>query len=498
VLSAVVLFSLLSAQSAPAPSGEELAAKAARGKEALGAGRFAEAAALYREIVRALPDEPGMLMNLGMAEAMSGRQREAIPHLRAAVKLSPDLLPALYFLGACHVEIGQPRQAVQPLSKVVAADAKNDEARAMLAEALLATERYESAASHFAKLVERVPDSARAWYGLGRSYEGLSLSVFEQLQRGAPDSAFVSLLGAEALALEGQHAKAFGLYRDALEKTPNLKEAHEAIAAIYEETGHADWAAAEREKAKVLPDIGCESVQSLACDFRTGRYAAALQKAGTLRTPESQYFRVRAANELARGAFEKLEALGPSAEASLFRVQLLSTQGRHLEAAEALRAGMRSWPRDARLPQQLARSLFLARDYESARPLLESLLSREPGSSELAYLLGATYLQLQQPEKALAALEKSVASDPRGLPARAALGRAYVEAGKLARALPHLEAATSIDEDGSLHYQLARAYQATKQPGKAKAALAAYQQIREQKDARARSAQQEFRITAPR
>ena len=56
---------------------DDLAAKAQKGREAMAAGRFEEAAALYAEITRALPKEPGMLLNLGMALSMAGRPREA-------------------------------------------------------------------------------------------------------------------------------------------------------------------------------------------------------------------------------------------------------------------------------------------------------------------------------------------------------------------------------------------------------------------------------------
>src|SRR6185295_1639590 len=131
------------------PPSDELAAKARRGKEAMAAGRFAEAAGLYAEIVRALPGEPGMLLNLGMALAMSGRAQEAVPHLQAALKLRPDLLPASLFLGSAYMELGQPARAVDPLQTVVAAQPDNHDARQMLADALLSLERYEPAAQHF-------------------------------------------------------------------------------------------------------------------------------------------------------------------------------------------------------------------------------------------------------------------------------------------------------------------------------------------------------------
>ena len=49
--------------------------------------------------------------------------------------------------------------------------------------------------------------------------------------------------------------------------------------------------------------------------------------------------------------------------------------------------------------------------------------------------------------------------------------------GKNAEAVPHLEKSLELDEDGSLHYQLARAYQAAGDREKARAAMAQYQEI---------------------
>ena len=46
-------------------------------------GRFEDAARIYRELLQPLPDDPGLLMNLGMALAMAGREAEAIAPARA-------------------------------------------------------------------------------------------------------------------------------------------------------------------------------------------------------------------------------------------------------------------------------------------------------------------------------------------------------------------------------------------------------------------------------
>jgi predicted Zn-dependent protease len=462
----------------------------------MGAERFDEAATIYAELVRAVPGEPGLRLNLGMALAMAGRPREAVPHLEAALTGRPDLLPAALFLGAVHMELGQPARAVEPLETFLAAQPAHTDARQMLGEALLALERHDSAARQFRVLVEQAPKDPRAWFGLGRSYEGLSQSAFQELQVSAPESAFILLLVAEGMEAQERDKSAFVLYREALDKRPGLAEAREALARIYERAGHPEWAAAEREKARGLPPLECRSA-SMECDFRASRYQAVLDASRSLQTAESRYWQSRAAGELAREAFARLDALGPSPEGTLIRVQILRAQRRYGESKETLEKAVEAWPEDLRLRQELASLLFIAREYEAARPVLEGLLKGDPGSPDLNLLLGELWLAQRQPEKAVPYLEKAVAGDGKRLRARAFLGRAYLDAGQAERAVPHLEAALETDEDGSLHFQLARAYQATGQADRARQTRQEFLEIQRANAAREEGEQEEFSITPP-
>ena len=477
---------------------EDLAAKAQRGKEAMAAGRFDEAATLYTEIARALPDEPGMLLNLGMALSMAGRPREAVPRLEAALKLRPDLLPASLFLGAARLELGQPARAVEPLQKVVAAQPDNQEARRRLADALWSLERFEPAIEHYRALSEQRPQDPRAWYGLGQSYEGVARLALERLQTSAPDSDYVLRLVADTMVAEGRLTNAFRLYREALERRPSLAEAHDAVARIYEDSGHPEWAAVERQRARAIPPLDCHA-PSLECDFRSRRYASVLTAARRLGTAEGLYWETRAARELAAEAFGRLDRLPASAEGTLRRVEVLRSRKRTpaREAIDELKKAAQAWPDDIRVRRELATVLVIVGDAETAQPILEELLKREPESAEAALALGQTWLKIQQPVKAVPLLESVVRREPKLLPAQAALGRAYVEVGDMAKAIAPLEAARETDEDGSLHYQLARAYRATGHAEQATQALARFQEIRKAAEARTQSLQEEFRITPP-
>ena len=68
----------------------DLAAKSHRGSELMQSGRFEVAVPIYQDLVRAVPNNPSLLMNLDSALYMTGQNRKAIPQFEAALKLLRD------------------------------------------------------------------------------------------------------------------------------------------------------------------------------------------------------------------------------------------------------------------------------------------------------------------------------------------------------------------------------------------------------------------------
>jgi predicted Zn-dependent protease len=104
---------------------------------------------------------------------------------------------------------------------------------------------------------------------------------------------------------------------------------------------------------------------------------------------------------------------------------------------------------------------------------------------------------LQRADEAIPLLNRAVLHDPKSLAAHKSLARADLAAGKAIEAIPHLKAALPTDDDGSLHYQLAQAYQATGESELAKKALADYQKIERSAAAAREALKRETEITAP-
>jgi predicted Zn-dependent protease len=478
-LSPLLAILLLLPAQAGAAQPPDVAAKSEAGKNAMAAGRYDEAAVIYAQLARSLPDDPGILMNLGMAQTMANRPREAIAPLERAVKLDPSLHPAWLFLGTAYLDARDAARAVQPLVRAVETEPRSIKAHQMLANAYLALERDEEAGKVLDTLTRLAPQDPAAWYALGQNHEARALRAFEQLRTSAPDSPYESLLVADVLASQEEYAQALEVCQAVLQRAPTLRPAVEAIVEIYERAGNPDGASAARRRLEALPPRDCKR-EKAACAFHTGRHREVLSEAGR-KDAESLYWRARAHNELALEAFSELERLPPSAESHAFKAEWYRNQGRHLDSVAELQKAAKLAPGDRHIQRQLATSLYLSRDYDAAEPLLAALLKDEPSSADLSFMYGDTLLQAQQLDQAIPPLEAAVKRDPSMIEARVSLARAYLQGGRSAEAIPHLEAALPTDEDGSLHYQLARAYQATGQIERAKQMLAKYQEIEAKK-----------------
>jgi tetratricopeptide (TPR) repeat protein len=471
----------------------DLASRNKAASQAMSEGRYDAAAVIYREMLQVMPDEPGLLMNLGMALAMGGHEAHAIAPLQRAAKLNPKLLPAHVFLGSSYLAVGRPADAVAPLERAVAAQPADVENRRMLAQAYSGTGRTLDAVAELRRITELAPTVPAAWYALGHAYNALTQEAMATFESESKDSAWRQLLLADALSADGRFTDAFALYRASLPQLPSMLSIHDSIARIYEQTGHADWAKIERSKG-TLTAAACAKRKAL-CEFRAGRHRTVLVAALAASDPESRYWRVRAATELALAAFKRLDDLPDSPERREVRATLARSQRRYVDAIAELKAALKFNPGDAGLIDDLGTSYYSARQYEEAVATLGPLVKAKSEDARLLTVYGDSLLQLQRVDEAIAVLKQAVSRDPSAAMARLTLGRAYVQKGEFAAAIPLIESQLSEDQDGSLHVQLARAYSGLGQREKAEPLLQRSQEI--QKAAQERADQVAQRTITP-
>ncbi len=482
---------------APLWAAEDLPAKARRAKDLMAVGRFTEAVPLCKELVAAMPGNTGLLLNLGLAQHLAGMEKESVPTFEAVLKVEPKRIPALLSLAAARLALGQPALAVPVLNRALVVEPRNGEARGLLADALTATGKLDEAAEQYRSLTELAPNDPRTWYGLGMAYQAMAVDAFERLQKADPESPYVGALIGDTRVQRHQYRSAFFYYSDALKKVPTLHGTHAAIAEVYRKTGHPDWAAQEDALERALPAADCATHPG-ECQFQGGHdIQATVLPPKPTPTTEALYWRAKAANELSLQALIRLGQLPPSVEVHQVRAQIARDQGQHLESAKEWRAAMSMAPGNPAFQYELASSLFLAGDFQTAIDEADKALKRDPRSPEMNFTAGDSWLRLEEADRAIPYLRKALAADPKLLAADASLGLALSRIANFAEAIPHLEKAMALDEDGSLHYQLSRAYQATGDAVKAKAALATYQELLQKEQQRKEEAARESQIVAP-
>jgi predicted Zn-dependent protease len=453
-------------------------------------GAFDDAARMYQDLVRAVPGDAGLLMNLGMALAMGGHEQEAIGPLERAVKLKPALIPAQLFLGSSYLALGEGGKAVPLLKRVIAADPANVEYRHLLARAYAESDRPLEAAEELRAITSIAPKLPAAWYALFHAYNDVAqeaVASFADVPAASERSeqAWQDLLLADALLADGRFTDAFATYRDALEVLPTMVNIRDSIATIYEKTGHADWAAIERGKGR-LTEAQCAKRQAL-CAFRAGRYRAALTAAGAGGQPEARYWRARAATELTKEALDRLDRLPDSRERREVRSAVASAERRYPDAVNELKAALQLAPKDSLLIAQLGTALYLSREYEPAITTLSPVVDEAPASDDVQVLTayGDSLLQLDRVEDAVRYLRRAFTADTSHRPASLSLARAYIRQGDFRAALPLLEWQLASDNDGSIHVLLSRALAGFGETGKAEAMLAKSQDIQRASQERA-------------
>jgi tetratricopeptide (TPR) repeat protein len=176
---------------------------------------------------------------------------------------------------------------------------------------------------------------------------------------------------------------------------------------------------------------------------------------------ETSYWRARCYEKLATAAYLKLYHSDPNS----YRWHQLTgdieaAKGDDGKAIEEYRAAVLLKPTLPNLHYSLGHLLWKDLKVPEARVELQAELASNPHHAGALADLGDSYLLEHQPEKALPYLTSALAADAGNPDIHRDLGTAYSELGDYRKAEEELKIAVASDHDGSVHYKLARAYQA--------------------------------------
>ena len=178
-------------------------------------------------------------------------------------------------------------------------------------------------------------------------------------------------------------------------------------------------------------------------------------------SPDALYLRARCYEKLATAAYLRLYQADPNS----YRVHQLigdldAAKGEDKDAMDEYRAAIVLRPALPNLHYSLGHLLWKDLKVADARVEFEAELALNPRHPGALNELGDTYLLEHQPDKAIPYLTRALAVNAGNPDVHRDLGTAYSELSDYQKAEAEFRIALPADHDGSVHYKLARVYQA--------------------------------------
>src|SRR5712664_500295 len=424
---------------------------------------------------------------LAESYATSNEWPSAVIHFQSALAASPNRAGLHVELGEVLLRAGKVNQAIREFDEELRRDPGNPHALVRRGEARLLQENVEAALQDWEKAIaidveqtERLLGLREAGFG-DSALEQLTDATREKIQKLAGDLQDRNSPAAHlALAFLAEQNGNFS--RAATEATLAASTARKDVADKTCTEADVDLALQHGQFSEVAPCVELALTSRTSTKLRI-RVASALLEAGeyetALRTLEGlpaadrnsaevSYWRARGYEKLATAAYLRLYQADPNS----YRLHQLmgdleAAKGDDGKAIEEYRAAIALKPSLSNLHYSLGHLLWKDLKVPEARVEFEAELALNPRHPGALNDLGDTYLLEHQPNKALPYLVRALAADSGNSDIHRDLGTAYSELGDYRKAEVHFKIAVSNDHDGSVHYKLARVYQALGEKEKA-------------------------------
>jgi len=413
------------------------------GFQALVAGRYEDA--LGRLRTAAILD-PLVTPPAGIAESLrtagaalrAGDAAASLAQLQNAAAAAPQASEVHRLLGLAYLANEDANRGVTELETAITLDASYERPRIDLARALFDRGQFAAAVTVLTDTLAAIPDSGRARYLLGLTYQrqGNYSGAMEALGRAAE---FEPLLGLNSIFQSiGTLRRSQQEYDGAIEAfsrraalVPNDPFAHHELAEMYFRVGRLDEALAEHTVALMLDPRRADShVGAAQVHLRAGRFAEAAAAA-------------KRATDLSAGHKEARYALATA----LLRLGRADEGNRELQEYQRL---------------QSEATALQSKRFEIAALRRDATVSAANNDHD----------------RAIALLRKALEADPANPAGEIDLGLALLRAGKAAEAIPHLRAGVPGGPP-DVHRHLAAAYEAAGQADDARRERTLYAQARQ-------------------
>lgn len=204
-----------------------------------------------------------------------------------------------------------------------------------------------------------------------------------------------------------------------------------------------------------------------ACSFFTGEYALAADAGRALRALPSHpaaaglYWSIKAEEKLALTSLARFQQLEPdSARSHILMGDIYRQRTRYDDAQKEYSKALDMSPDDAAALLGLASAYLDNAKTDQAIATAQKALALNPDSPEVNAIMGEAWIAQHKFSDAEPFLLKALKAKPQMLPhIHALLGRIYNAEGKTPEAVRELKLGAGSDDDGSIHYLLARLYE---------------------------------------
>ncbi|MBB6142902.1 tetratricopeptide (TPR) repeat protein [Silvibacterium bohemicum] len=385
--------------------------------------RYKEAEDLYHQVLAAKDQPDCMLSEQGFLEILQNKLEDAARDFQAERSAHPECTIALLGQSRIAVERGSPDEAMRLLQQVWS---RNAEFITSHSDALFAGmkqhdrnsfEEFLSQQSGAEEIATALKHTAQGNQPMGNSNDGSS-------------SAPLSLSDAERAFQEGNDAKCVEHLRAGLKSGSSQTLRLLAVCSYF--SGN----------YKLTSDTGAELAK-----------IPVLSSAGL-------YWSLKANEKLAQDSLAQFEQLEPnSARSHLLMGDIYRQRQLFADAENEYQKALEIAPGDTGAMMGLASAYLGDAKIDQAIAIAERSLAQTPDDLETNTIMGEALIAQHRFAASEPYLLKGLHSKPQMLPhVHALLGKAYAADGKGTDAIRELTLGLASDEDGGLHYQLARLY----------------------------------------
>jgi len=437
---------------------EKAAPGSARAEQLLGesysaSSEWPSAVLRLQNALAASPDVSGVHAELGEVLLRQAKLKRATEEFNAELQLYPQSLRALVRRGEVRLIQGDVDGALRDWAQALETDANRTELILGLRETGFGDAAF-----------EQLPEDLRAKIE----------SIAPQLQ--SPDTAASHLALAFLATQQGYLSIAAEQLRQTRSKLPASTEAGPCTEAAVRKLLNQERFTQAIDCAVRVLNVGSPPafrMQVSRALFETGDYQGALTTLSKLPSPvrassEAAYWRARAYEKLATAAYLHLYR----ADANSYRMHqlladLAAARNDDTKAIEEYQAAIALKPTLPNLHYSLGHVYWKSMRVPETRAEFEEELKINPRHPGALNELGDTYLLEHQAEKALPYLREAVALEPHNPDFHRDMGTAFSDLHQYELAAAEFQLALPGDHDGSVHYKLARVYQAMGQKDKA-------------------------------